>query len=65
MGIPGYDPSDLDDHLEEQLARQDRSKWLSEADLAAYERGDATLVDLLTGEEIAEILDIDEVDPQH
>lgn len=62
MGIPGYDPADLDDHLEERLAGEDLSRWLTDAEIARYERGEDSLVDLLSGEDIERILDLDGVE---
>lgn len=63
MGIPGYDLADLDDHLEERLAGEDLSRWLTDEELVRYERGDAGLVDLLSGEDIEQILDLNDVEP--
>lgn len=62
MGIPGYDPADLDDHLEERLAGADLSRWLTDEEIARYERGDEALVDLLSGEDIEQILDLEDVE---
>lgn len=62
MAIPGYDPADLDDHLEERLAGEELSRWLTDEEIARYERGEANLVDLLSGEDIERILDLDELE---
>lgn len=56
MPVPGYDPEDLDDVLENKLTRQQKREYLSEAEWASYHEGDATLVDLLDEAEIEDLL---------
>lgn len=62
MGIPGYDPADLDDHLEERLQGRDLSEWLTDEEIERYERGES-LVELLSGEDIERLLELDRVEP--
>jgi hypothetical protein len=65
MPVPGYDPGDVDDMLEAHLTDQERAELLTDAERDAYERGEASLVDLLAQSEIADVLadqDLDERD---
>ena len=57
MPVPGYDPEDLDDTLESLLDDQTKKEYLSDDEWDAYQRGDASLVDLLEGSEIERLLD--------
>lgn len=61
MVIPGYDPADLDDHLEERLRGRDLSEWLTDGEIERYERGES-LVELLSAEAIERLLDVDRVE---
>lgn len=57
MVIPGYDPEDIDDMLEQHLTADEIETFLTESEWTAYQEGDATLVDLLSGSEIQQLLD--------
>lgn len=57
MPVPGYDPEDLDDVLENKLTRQQKREFLTDDEWASYERGDASILDLLDDEEIEQLLD--------
>jgi hypothetical protein len=57
MVVPGYDPADLDDALEQQLSADDVSTYLTDEEWAACQNGDASLLDLLSGSEIDALLD--------
>ena len=59
MPVPGYDPEDLDAALEERMAELGTDAVLSEGQLQEYEEG-ASLVDVLSSEEITRLLDLDE-----
>jgi hypothetical protein len=56
MPVPGYDPEDLDDALENKLTRQQKRDYLSEEEWAIYRSGDASLIDLLDDGEIEGLL---------
>ncbi|MEF8786787.1 MAG: hypothetical protein V5A45_12710 [Haloarculaceae archaeon] len=52
----GYDPSDLDTALEALLSEDEIPEYLSDEEWDSYQRGDESLVDLLDGPEISQIL---------
>lgn len=56
MTIPGYDPGDLDDRLEDLLEDEDLDEYLSPAERRRYEDGES-LSDLLDKEDIRRLLD--------
>lgn len=58
MVIPGYDPADLDDHLEERLRGRDLSEWMTDEEIERYESGES-LVELLSARDIDRLLDVD------
>jgi hypothetical protein len=60
MVIPGYDPEDVDDTLESRLGEEEVRERLSDEEWDAYQREEASLVDLLDESEIAEIMADDE-----
>lgn len=55
MTIPGYDPADLDDALEENLRERDVVDLLDADQRRRYEDGES-LVDILDDEEIRRVL---------
>lgn len=57
MVIPGYDPEDIDDVLETYIGEDQLSTYLTDEELAAYRSSDESLVSMLTGEEIRELLE--------
>lgn len=57
MPVPGYDPEDLDDTLENKLTRQKKRAYLSDEEWETYREGDASLVDLLDADEIDSLLE--------
>jgi hypothetical protein len=59
MTIDGYDPSDLDTRLEAELSGGDLNTYLDPEERARYDSGER-LVDLLSDEQIATILDLDD-----
>jgi hypothetical protein len=59
MTLPGYDPDDLDTELEAALSEGDLNTYLDPDERARYEEGES-IVDLLSAEEISEILGLDE-----
>lgn len=61
MPIPGYDPDDLDETLDERLAERDQSEYLTPEEQQRYEDGES-LVDLLDTDEILELLNADDSD---
>jgi hypothetical protein len=52
----GYDPADLDTALEALLDEDEIPEYLTDEEWDAYRRGDESLVDLLDGPEISQIL---------
>ncbi|MFC6725214.1 hypothetical protein ACFQE1_12710 [Halobium palmae] len=56
MPVPGYDPDDVDDKLEELLAERDADEFLTEEERRRYESGER-FGDLLDEEEIRRLLD--------
>ncbi|MFC4356496.1 hypothetical protein ACFO0N_00870 [Halobium salinum] len=58
MPIPGYDPDDVDDHLEGLLDGEDLDEYLSADERRRYEDGES-LGDLLDEEDIRRLLDED------
>jgi len=56
MPVPGYDPEDVDDTLESRLGEEEVRERLSDEEWDAYQREEASLVDLLDEREIAEIM---------
>lgn len=56
MPIPGYDPDDLDAELEGLLSDSEIQAHLTDAEFRQYEDG-ASLVNLLSEEDIHELLD--------
>lgn len=58
MAIPGYDPIDIDHMLEARLSKEEIAERLDEDDLESYRADDASLVSLLDGDEIREVLDM-------
>ncbi|UPV72856.1 hypothetical protein M0R89_09865 [Halorussus limi] len=61
MPVGGYDPEDLDDALERRMEakHRDPSNWLTDEEIAEWEDG-GSLVDLLSEEDIHELLRKDE-----
>ena len=57
MPVPGYDPDDVDNLLEQKLSETDVRSQLSDAELESYESGDARLVELLDEDQIDQLLD--------
>lgn len=57
MPVPGYDPDDVEDLLEQKLGETDARSHLSEEEWDSYERGDERLVDLLDEDQIDQLLD--------
>ncbi len=62
MPIPGYDPDDLDETLDERLAERDRSAYLSPEEQRRYEGGES-LVDLLDTDQILDLLSESDAEP--
>lgn len=62
MTIPGYDPADLDRALERRLDAPDRRALLTEEQQARYEDGES-LLELLDGETISQVLGLSESAP--
>ncbi|WP_411966372.1 hypothetical protein [Haloferax sp. YSMS24] len=56
MVIPGYDPDDIDERLEELLSEHEIDEYLTAEERARYDEG-ASLVDLLSGDDIRDLLD--------
>ncbi|KTG26951.1 hypothetical protein [Haloferax profundi] len=56
MVIPGYDPDDLDERLEELLSDRDVDRYLTADERARYDEGES-LVDLLSADDIRDLLD--------
>ncbi|KAB1185203.1 MULTISPECIES: hypothetical protein [Haloferax] len=56
MVIPGYDPDDLDERLEELLSDHDLAEYLTPEERERYDEG-ANLIDLLSAEDIRDLLD--------
>lgn len=56
MPVSGYDPDDLDDVLESSLTDRDIKEFLTDDEWSAYKRGDESLLDLLEGAEIEQLL---------
>lgn len=54
--VPGYDPEDLDDTLENKLTRQQKRQYLTDEEWETYRQGDASLIDLLDEGEIHGLL---------
>ncbi|ELZ98169.1 hypothetical protein C440_02938 [Haloferax mucosum ATCC BAA-1512] len=61
MVIPGYDPEDLEDRLEELLSERDRNAYLTAEEQAEYDSG-ASLVDLLSTDDIRDLLAKEQAD---
>jgi hypothetical protein len=57
MVIPGYDPEDIDDILETHIGEDQLGTYLSDDELASYRDGDETLVNMLTTDEIRQLLE--------
>jgi len=57
MPIPGYDPEDIDDTLEELLTKEEKQEYLSDEEWASYRSGDESLLDLLESSEIQRIFE--------
>ena len=57
MPVPGYDPDDVDNLLEQKLSETDVRSQLSDAELESYENGDTRLVELLDDDQIDQLLD--------
>ncbi len=57
MPVSGYDPEDIDDMLESRLTDDEKAQFLTDAEWEAYQRGDESLVDLLSSSEIKRIFD--------
>jgi hypothetical protein len=57
MVIPGYDPEDIDDTLEAHMDEGEIEQLLSGTELQAYRDGDASLIDLLSSDEIQELIE--------
>ncbi|KAB1191133.1 MULTISPECIES: hypothetical protein [Haloferax] len=55
MVIPGYDPDDIDERLEELLSDHELDEYLTAEERQRYEEG-ASLVDLLSGDDIRDLL---------
>lgn len=56
MPVPGYDPEDVDELLDSLLEEDELQTYLSDDEIAAYNNGDESLIDLLEGSEVREIL---------
>lgn len=54
MPVPGYDPDDIEDWLQELVSGVDAGEVLDEAELAAYRNGER-LEDVLSSRTIAEL----------
>lgn len=61
MVVPGYDPEDLDDALESHMHEGEIETLLTDAELASYRNGDASLLDLLTPSEIEELVETKDI----
>jgi hypothetical protein len=61
MPVGGYDPDDLDEKLSQLMESKGRdpTNWLTAEEIAAWENGES-LVDLLSEEDIHELLRRDE-----
>jgi hypothetical protein len=59
MTRSGYDPEDLDARLEAALSEGDLNTYLDPDERARYDAGES-LVDLLSTEQISEILGLDD-----
>jgi hypothetical protein len=55
MVIPGYDPDDLDEQLEDRMSESDLDRYLTPAERGRYESGES-LVELLSTEDIRDVL---------
>lgn len=58
MVIPGYDPDDIDDRLEELLSEHELDEYLTDEERTQYEDG-ASLVDLLSADDIRDLLGLE------
>lgn len=58
MPVPGYDPDDVDDHLEGLLDDEDLDRYLTAEERRRYEDGES-LSDLLDEEDIHRLLEGD------
>ena len=56
MVIPGYDPEDIDNVLETYIGEDQLNAYLTDEELAAYRSSDESLVNVLSGEEIRDLL---------
>lgn len=56
MPVPGYDPEDVDDALETNLSDEQLEEYLSESERESYRAGDADLIDLLSEDEIHDLM---------
>lgn len=54
MPVPGYDPDDIEDWLQELVSGVDAEEVLDDEELAAYRNGDR-LEDVLSSQTIAEL----------
>ena len=61
MPISGYDPEDIDDILESRLTDDQKAQFLTDEEWDAYQRGDESLVDLLSTGEIRRIFDREDI----
>lgn len=57
MPIPGYDPEDIDDTLEELLTKEEKQEYLTDEEWESYRSGDESLLDLLESSEIKKIFE--------
>ncbi|KAB1189862.1 hypothetical protein GJR96_16895 [Haloferax sp. MBLA0076] len=55
MVIPGYDPDDIDERLEELLSEHELGEYLTAEERTRYDDGES-LVDLLSGDDIRDLL---------
>jgi hypothetical protein len=56
MPVPGYDPDDIDDRLEELMEGEDVDEYLTAEEQRRYEDGES-LGDLLDESDIRQLLD--------
>jgi len=61
MPISGYDPEDIDDMLESRLTDEQKAQFLTDEEFDADQRGDESLIDLLSPTEIRQIFDSEDI----
>lgn len=61
MPVPGYDPDDVDAHLESKINDSDVKQVLTDEEWQSYQNDDTELIELLDESQIEELLDDESV----